>query len=120
MKLPDVTDVGTRLPNAVRGQPSYPTSNPAANALQGFGSTLASVGFNAALKENTEADKTRALGVQSRFLQFEDEWSKASVDRAEMVTPGAAGFTESLKKDYAAAAKAFFKSVPEEDQPVYY
>ena len=119
MKLPDVTDVGTRLPNAVRGQPSYPTSNPAANALQGFGNTLASVGFNAAEKANNEADKTRALGVQSRFLQFEDEWSKASVDRAEMATPGAAGFTESLKKDYASAAKAFFKSVPAEDQPVY-
>lgn len=119
MKLPDVTDVGTRLPNAVRGQPSYPTSNPAANALQGFGNTLASVGFNAAEKANNEADKTRALGVQSRFLQFEDEWSKASVDRAEMVTPGAAGFTESLKKDYASAAKAFFKSVPAEEQPVY-
>ena len=118
MKLPDVTDVGTRLPNAVRGQPSYPTSNPAANALQGFGNTLASVGFNAAEKANNEADKTRALGVQSRFLQFEDEWSKASVDRAEMVTPGAAGFTESLKKDYASAAKAFFKSVPAEEQPV--
>ena len=119
VKLPDVTDVGSRLPNAVRGQPSYPTSNPVAGALQGFGNTLSQVGFNAAERVSAEDEKTRSLGVQSRFLQFEDQWSKASTDRAENVAPGAAGFTDTLKKDYASAAKAFFKTVPEELRPAY-
>lgn len=119
MKLPDATDVGTRLPNAVRGQPSYPTSNPAANALQGFGNTLASVGFNAAAKAEDENLKVQDFGGKSRFFEFQNNVD-ASFEAAKLkAAPGATGFVDAFGKDFEPAAQQFLKSIPEELRPEY-
>lgn len=117
--MPGPEDLRPRLPGASRGQPRYPGGSPVADALQGVGNTIANIGFNVAERERTDADKTQSLGVQSRFLQFEDQWSKASIERAQGVQPGAAGFSTSLQKDYSTAAKEFFKSIPDDLKPVY-
>lgn len=117
MRLPDETDLGLNLPQASRAIPQYSGRNPAVEALQGFGDTLAKVGFSRARKTRSEADQTVDLGVQSRLLQFEEQWSNEAQNRAEKANPGAAGFVDGLKKDYTKAAEEFFRTVPVDLQP---
>jgi hypothetical protein len=119
VKLPDDTALGVRLPGAARGQPRYSGGNPVADAFQGFGGDLANFGFNQARQQRQEISKTESLGVQSRFLQFEDQWSKASIDRAQQAQPGAAGYVEGITKDYHQSAYEFLRSVPDELKPEF-
>lgn len=119
VKLPDATDLGVRNPRAVRGQPDYPMNSPIGDALQRLGGTVANAGFRLAAEEKQKAEKTQALGVESRMLQFEDQWMTAAVDRVNGAKPGAAGFTDAMRADYLKSARQFGTTVPEELRPVY-
>jgi len=112
--IPSPDDLGFNNPRAVRGSPQYRVS-PVGNALQGFGQDIARLGATAAQAQEqnkAELDKQQAFGVQSRYLQFEDQWSKAFVDRARDAPAGAASFNDTLQSDYTTSAKEFMGTVP--------
>lgn len=105
--------------------PSYSVS-PIGQALQGFGNVVARIGEQGMARAReedeqakAEADKAAKFGAQSRFLQFEQEWRKAALDRAEQVKPGAAGYVEGIQKDYSNGARQFFSSIPDDLKPEY-
>lgn len=133
VKLPDASALGTRLPRAVGGGVSYPTSfpvSPVGGALESLGKAGMRVAGDmmaegaaerkrAEAEARAEAERTEKFGVQRRFLEMESQWGQTFTERAQGAAPGAAGFSEALRSDYQQSAREFFKTVPDYLKPDY-
>lgn len=112
--LPDRTALGSRTPRASTPGVSVRPS-PVGAALQGFGRSVADLGAGVAAgidaAENTITDEER-FGVETRFLQLEQQWQETVTARQQGTKPGAAGFTDGLRRDFDPSAREFLASVP--------
>lgn len=117
-RMPSAIELARSTPQAGRAIPHYSVS-PIGAALQGLGGEIVRIGKAGLAQANEKALQDEKFGAQTRFLQFEDNWRKAATDRAENAQPGAAGFTDALKKDYTTGAQEFFRSISEDLKPEY-
>lgn len=122
LKLPGAEDLGA----PVSGRSGRPIASLDTTAIgRGMaqaGAGLQTLGTGLKVREKSqkkEVDKATAFDTQTRYLQFEDEQRKAFGDSILNAPVGAEGFTEAQRESYRAAAKEFFKTVPDELKPEY-
>lgn len=111
-KFPDKYALGARDPRASRSVPNYPADSPVGDALARAGANIARIGFNEAAEQQQYAERAEAFGVQTRELQFENEWANALEEKWRGVTPEtAAGFSDKLRADFRKSGDEFFKTI---------
>lgn len=122
VKLPDKTDLGTRLPSAQGMIPNFGNTGQVGRALQGLGNSVANVGAAVGdfqREQMAAARETEEFGVQNRLLQFEQNWRDTVTERQQSAQPGAANFVEGIRADYTKQAREFLSTVPDYLKPKY-
>lgn len=118
--LPDKSALGQRLPGATMGVPQFRNPGAVGQALSGAGQAITGAGadFGEARRlQNEGLSDAEKFGVNTRFLEFEQQWRDTYNERVEGANPGGVGFRESLTSDYEKRAREFLRTVPEPMRP---
>ncbi|MEL6204126.1 MAG: hypothetical protein AAFR47_02275 [Pseudomonadota bacterium] len=119
-RIPDARALGRVTPQPAQARPNFSGLDQTGRALAGLGRDIAgaSSAVVGALAQDQEAAlRQEAFGVETRFLQYEQQWRQRYEERTANVDPGAAGFQESIQNDWNESAREFLGTVPEELKP---